>query len=308
MIVRQGPWEEWAELNQPTSLTIGVLDGVHRGHRELLRRLDPALLRTVLTFDPHPLEVLRPGAAPKLITTIEERIDLLEDAEMGCVGVLDLSEIQEQAPEEFVTAVLVGKFGIEHLVVGADFRFGKDRAGDVALLRSMGKDLGYRVEVIELLEVARAPVSSSRIRALIEEGNVAEAAELLGSRFTVTNEVVDGDKRGREIGYPTANLRPPPGKLIPGHGVYACFATVDDVVRPAAVNVGVRPTFGGDELLVEAFILDFDADIYGKRLTVEFVQYLRPELAFAGVEDLVARMKVDVDQARSILEVARSGM
>lgn len=308
MIVRQGPWEAWERLTDPSSVTIGVLDGVHRGHRELLRQLDPSLLRTVLTFDPHPVEVLRPGAAPKLITTIEERIALLEDAGIGCVGVLDLAEIQEQAPEEFVTGILLGKFSVEHLVVGADFRFGKDRAGDVTLLVKMGEDLGYRVDVIELLEVARAPVSSSRIRALIEEGKVAEAAELLGSRFTLTNEVVDGDKRGREIGYPTANLRPPPRKLIPGNGVYACFVTVGEVVHPAAVNVGVRPTFGGDELLIEAYILDFDAEIYGKDLTVEFVRYLRPELAFAGVEDLVERMSVDVDQARSILQVARSGI
>jgi riboflavin kinase/FMN adenylyltransferase len=307
-MIRQGRWEEWEELAEPASITIGVLDGVHRGHRELLGRLDPSLLRTVLTFDPHPVEVLRPGSAPRLITTIEERIALLESVGMDCVGVLDLAEIQEQSPEEFVSGVLVGKFSVEHMVVGADFRFGKDRAGDVALLMALGEDLGYRVEVIDLLEAAGSPVSSSRVRSLVEEGRVAEAAGLLGSRFTLTSEVVDGDKRGREIGYPTANLRPPPRKLIPGNGVYACFVTVDGVVRPAAVNVGVRPTFGGDELLIEAYILDFDDDIYGKSLTVEFVQYLRPELAFAGVDELVERMRVDVDQARSILQVARSGM
>lgn len=307
-MIRTGAWEDWERLAEPTSLTIGVLDGVHLGHRALLGELDSSLLRTVLTFDPHPVEVLRPGAAPKLITTIEERIALLEEAGVACVGVLDLAEIQEQAPEEFVSGVLVGKFSVQHLVVGADFRFGKDRAGDVGLLVKMGDDLGYRVDVIDLLEVARVPVSSSRIRALIEEGRVAEAAQLLGSRFILTNEVVDGDKRGREIGYPTANLRPPPRKLIPGHGVYACFVTVDGVVHPAAVNVGVRPTFGGNELLIEAYILDFDDDIYGKDLTVEFVQYLRPELAFAGVEGLVERMGVDVDQARSVLEVAGSGI
>lgn len=308
MIIRKGPWEEWEKLAEPASVTVGVLDGVHRGHRELLDRLDSSLVRTVLTFDPHPVEVLRPGTAPRLITTIDERIALLEDAGMGCVAVLDLAEIQEQTPEEFVSRVLAGKFSVEHMVVGADFRFGKDRVGDVGLLVEMGKDFGYRVDVIDLLEVARTPVSSSRVRSLIEDGKVAEAAELLGSRFTLTNEVVDGDKRGREIGYPTANLRPPPRKLIPGNGVYACFAIVDGVVHPAAVNVGVRPTFGGDELLIEAYILDFDADIYGKRLTVEFVQYLRPELAFAGVDELVQRMRVDVDQARSILDIARSGI
>lgn len=308
MILRDGSWEDWERLTQPTSVTIGVLDGVHLGHRELLRNLDSSLLRTVLTFDPHPMEVLRPGAAPRLITTIQERIALLEAAGVGCVGVLDLAEIKEQTPQEFIVEVLVGRFSVEHLVVGADFRFGKDRAGDVELLIGMGEDLGYRVDMIELLEIAHVPVSSSRIRTLIEGGKVAEAAGLLGSRFTLSNVVVDGDKRGREIGYPTANLRPPPGKLIPGNGVYACYATIDGVTHHAAVNVGVRPTFGGDELLIEAYILDFDAEIYGSELTLEFVQYLRPELAFASADDLVERMGVDVEQASEILEVSATGM
>jgi riboflavin kinase/FMN adenylyltransferase len=308
VIVRDGSWEHWERLARPTSVTIGVLDGVHRGHRELLAELDPTMLRTVLTFDPHPVEVLRPGTAPRLITTIEERIALLEAAGIECVGVLDLGEIKEQSPQEFVKDVLVGRFSVGQLVVGADFRFGRDRTGDVDLLVDMGEDLGYRVDIIELLEIAHSPVSSSRIRTLIEEGRVAEAAELMGSRFTLTNEVVDGDKRGRRIGYPTANLRPPPRKLIPRNGVYACYAIVGDITHEAAVNVGVRPTFGGDELLVEAHILDFDADIYGDELTLEFVRYLRPELAFSGVDDLVERMGVDVEQVRAILDVARSGM
>lgn len=306
MIVLRGPWAGWEKVTAPTSVTIGVLDGVHRGHRELLRRLDPSLLRTVLTFDPHPLEVLRPGNGPRLITTIEERLVLLEEAGVGCVGVLDLNEIKEQAPREFVEEILVGRVSVAHLVVGADFRFGKDRAGDVPQLEQLGEGLDYRVDVIELVEVGETPVSSSRIRALIEAGRVGEAAQLLGRRFRLTNQVVDGDKRGRKIGYPTANLRPPPGKLIPGHGVYACFATVDGVTRDAAVNVGVRPTFGGDELLIEAHILDFDDEIYGNDVTVEFVQYLRPELAFDGVDDLVEQMEADVSQAESILEEARS--
>lgn len=308
MIVREGPWTGWERVTRPSSVTIGVLDGVHRGHRELLRRLDESLLRTVLTFEPHPVEVLRPGTDPRLITTIEERIALLEDAGMGCVGVLDLAEIKEQSPQEFVVEVLVRRFSVAHLVVGADFRFGKDRVGDVDLLVDMGNELGYRVDIIELLEVVGAPVSSSRIRTLVEEGDMVEAAELLGSRFTLSGEVVDGDKRGRGIGYPTANVRPPPRKLIPGRGVYACFATIDGSTHQAAVNVGVRPTFGGDELLVEAYILDFDADIYGHELTLEFVQYLRPEKVFAGVDDLVERMGVDVEQARAILDVTRPGI
>ncbi|MGD2059403.1 MAG: bifunctional riboflavin kinase/FAD synthetase, partial [Acidimicrobiia bacterium] len=302
VIVLRGPWGDWDSPGEPTAITIGVLDGVHKGHRELLKRLDPTLLRTVLTFDPHPVEVLRPGTAPRLITTIDERIALLEAAGVGCVGVLDLGDIKEQTPREFIDRILVDLLSVSQLVVGSDFRFGRDRSGDVALLTGLGVDLGFRVEVIDLLEAAEMPVSSSRIRALVEQGRVAEAADLLGSRFRLSNEVVDGDKRGREIGYPTANLRPPHRKLIPGNGVYACFATVAGTTHRAAVNVGVRPTFGGEELLIEAFILDFDREIYGEQLTLEFVQYLRPELAFDGVGELVEQMAVDVDQARSILD------
>lgn len=289
-------------------MTIGVLDGVHRGHRALLAHLDEGLVRVVLTFDPHPLEILRPGTPPRLITTIGERIDLLGAAGADVVGVLDLSEIKEQAPEQFVSDVLVGKVNAEHVVVGADFRFGKDRAGDVELLKRTGKEHGFSVEPIELVEDLGAPISSSRIRGLIESGHVDEAADLLGSRFTLTNTVVDGDKRGRDIGFPTANLQPPQRKLIPATGVYACFVRVRGEVHPAAVNVGVRPTFGGEELLIEAFILDFSGDIYGEQLTVEFVEYLRPELRFDDVEALVAQMGEDVSRSRDILAATTSQM
>jgi len=306
MMVLDGPWQGWAGLPGPSSVTIGVLDGVHRGHRSLLNRLDRSLTATVLTFDPHPVEVLRPGTPPRLITTIDERVALLDGVGVECVGVLDLTEIKEQAPEEFVEAILVGKLNTAQLVVGEDFRFGKDRTGDVGLLARLGSDLGFEVDIIELVRDGDRPVSSSRIRGLIESGDVGVASELLESWFAVTNVVVDGDKRGRQIGFPTANLRPPERKVVPATGVYACFATVDGVHHDAAVNVGVRPTFGGGELLIEAYIIDFDDDIYGEELTLEFVAYSRPELRFAGVDDLVAQMRRDVDEAQVILEAARS--
>jgi len=302
------PWTDWAQLRERASVTIGVLDGVHRGHRALLGQLDEDLVRTVLTFDPHPLEVLRPGTPPRLITTIAERVDLLAVAGIECVGVLDLSEIKEQAPEQFITDVLVGKVNAGHVVVGSDFRFGKDRAGDVDLLKTSGKEHGFSVEPVDLVEELGAPISSSRIRGLIESGHVDEAAELLGSRFRLTNTVVDGDKRGRQIGFPTANLRPPPRKLIPATGVYACFVRVRDQTHPAAVNVGVRPTFGGEELLIEAYVLDFSDEIYGEELTIEFVEYLRPELRFDDVDSLVAHMRDDVSRSRDILARTRSQM
>ncbi len=307
MKVLEGPWTGWERPATPTSMTIGVLDGVHRGHRALIDRLDHSLRRTVLTFDPHPVEVLRPGTAPRLITTIQERISLLEASGVDCVGVLDLAEIRDQAPEEFVEGVLVGKLGAAHLVVGIDFRFGKDRSGDVALMQLLAPGLGFVVETIDLVSEDGAPVSSSRIRGLVEEGRVGDAASLLGRWYALSNTVVDGDKRGRQIGYPTANIRPPERKVVPRTGVYATFVVLDDGARlDAAVNVGVRPTFGGGELLVEAHILDFSDDIYDQEMTVEFVDYLRPELEFDDVDELVGRMGEDVSQARKILDQART--
>ena len=308
MIVLRGPWQTWPVVTGPTSMAIGVMDGVHIGHRALLSRLDRSAEATVLTFEPHPVEVLRPGTPPRLITSLEERLARLESAGIDCVGVLDLSEIKELSPEDFVKGILVDRMRLAHLVVGEDFRFGKDRTGDVALLERMGTELGFVVETTPLVTRDEIPVSSSRIRELIESGDVSGASELLDSWFTITNVVVDGDKRGRQIGFPTANLRPPARKVIPARGVYACFATVAGEVHDAAVNVGVRPTFGGGELLVEAFILDFDEDIYGNDLSIEFVQYLRPELEFSGVEDLVARMEQDVVDTRASLDQVRSGI
>jgi riboflavin kinase/FMN adenylyltransferase len=306
--VLDGPWERWQASGMPTSLTVGVLDGVHRGHRRLLEWLDPELLPTVLTFDPHPVEVLRPGTPPRLITNLEERVELLDDAGVACVGVLDLRQIKEQAPVEFVENVLLAKLDMTHMVVGADFRFGKDRAGDVALLETLGDSHGFDLEVVELVSLGDEVVSSSRIRALVEDGHVAEAADLLGSRFTLSGEVIDGEKRGRNLGFPTANLRPPTRKLIPGNGVYACYATVDGSSHDAAVNVGVRPTFGDGELLIEAYLIDFSDDIYGRELTLSFVEFLRPEVAFGGLDELIERIDDDVDRTREILAAARSRM
>lgn len=308
MRILDGPWERWSDVTDRSSVTIGVLDGVHVGHRALLARLDAGMTRTVLTFDPHPVEVLRPGTHPRLITTIEERLDLLDDEGVECVGVLDLAEIKEQSPREFVESVLVQRLGVSHLAVGEDFRFGKDRTGDVKMLAALGRELGFEVEVIDLVVDTGLAVSSSRIRGLIESGDVTPASTLLERWFTLTSTVIDGDKRGRGIGFPTANVRPPHRKVVPGTGVYSCFATVGGTRHDAAVNVGVRPTFGGGELLIEAFILDFDDDIYGNDLTLEFVEYTRPELKFSGVDELVAQMHRDVAETRRVLERARSGI
>jgi riboflavin kinase/FMN adenylyltransferase len=304
--VLDGPWQDWTEATGRSSVTIGVLDGVHTGHRALLASLADSMTRTALTFDPHPVEVLRPGTPPRLITTIEERVELLDSAGVECVGVLDLAEIKEQSPREFVESVLVERLGVGQLVVGVDFRFGKDRSGDVQMLARLGREIGFEVETFDLITDDLLVISSSRIRDLIETGEVAIASTLLETWFTVTNTVIDGDKRGRDIGFPTANIRPPHRKVVPGTGVYSCFASVGGARHDAAVNVGYRPTFGGGELLIEAHILDFDDEIYGDDLTLEFVEYTRPELKFSGVEELVAQMEKDVARSRLVLEQARS--
>lgn len=304
MRVLSGPWDEWDPLDTGSSMTVGVLDGVHLGHRRLISHLDRGLVPTVLTFEPHPVEVLAPGTAPRLLTTIEERIDILGSLGVVQVGVLDLAAIKALDPEEFVERILLKKMNTEHLVVGGDFRFGKDRAGDVDLLQKLSTSHDFSLEIVELVGDREGQVSSTRIRDLLETGRPEEAAALLGAWYRVTNTVVEGDRRGSGLGYPTINLRPPPRKLVPATGVYACFAHVGEDTHQAAVNVGVRPTFGGGELLIEAHLLDFDRMAYGEPATLEFVRYLRPELAFAGVEELVTQIGEDVAQTRLALSTA----
>jgi len=300
--VLDGPMAAWEPQPPPNALTVGVFDGVHKGHRVILGQLTATPYpSTVLTFDPHPAVVLSPGTFPRLLTTIEERVALLDRAGIDTVGVLDLSEIRHFEPQRFVSEVLVDKLGIGTLVTGSDFQFGKDRKGDVAFLLEAGERQGFDVVVVELLD-SGGVVSSTRIRELIEAGDVSGAAVLLGSRFQLSNVVIEGDKRGRDLGFPTANLKPPPAKVIPGHGVYAAVAAVEGERHPAAVNVGVRPTFGGTELLIEAHILDFEDDLYGSPLTIEFVEKLRPELEFENAEALVERINDDVTRVRQILK------
>jgi riboflavin kinase / FMN adenylyltransferase len=303
VIIHDEPLADWVPRDTPAAVTIGVLDGVHRGHRALIDRLNEGLVPTVLTFDPHPVEVFRPGTPPRLITTVSERIRLFESAGVDQVGILDLQEIKDLEPAAFVIDVLVQKLKVGKVVVGPDFRFGKDRTGNTEVLRGMGVDLGFEVEEIEFVGDHDAVMASSRIRELIESGDVSAAADALGSRFTVTNVVVAGDRRGREIGFPTANISPPDRKVVPGMGVYAAFVSVSGEAHQAAVNVGVRPTFGGGALIIEAFILDFDDEIYGEDLTIEFVEYLRPELKFDGVDQLITAMNEDVARCRRIFAI-----
>lgn len=303
MKVLSGGLANWEHVSDPTAVTLGVFDGVHLGHRKLFQRaFQHEGVPTVITFDPHPIEVLAPGTTPRLLTTIDERLELFADLGVEMTVVLNLAEVRSLSPEEFVRDVLVGRLNIAAFTVGHDFQFGRDRSGNVEYLVEAAVRLGFVFDPVDLVVRDGQAISSSRIRDLVESGDVESATSLLGSPYRMTNTVVHGDKRGQQIGFPTANLRPAPGKVTPGDGVYATVARLGESVFGAATNVGTRPTFGGGERLVEAFILDFDDDIYGVDLTVEFIAKIRPELRFDGIDELVAMMTVDVAQTRNIVE------
>jgi riboflavin kinase/FMN adenylyltransferase len=298
-----------------TAVTIGAYDGVHLGHqavlRELRRRADERGLETVVvTFDRHPASVVRPDTAPKLLTDLDQKLEAL--AATGAVDHtvvvrFDRARSQEE-PEEFVREVLVDGCHARLVVVGEDFHFGRQRRGNVALLREVGAGLGFETLGLRLVPVpggqAAAPVSSTAIRRLVAAGDVAEAASLLGRPFELRGVVAAGDRRGRELGYPTANMEVAPPLLVPGEGIYAgWYERPDRSVYEAAVSVGRRPTFGDGTPapVVEAFLLDFDGDLYGERARVRFVARLRDDRRFASVDDLVAQMARDVEDAREAL-------
>jgi riboflavin kinase / FMN adenylyltransferase len=276
---------------RPRRVAVGEFDGVHLGHRAVIAGND-----TVLTFDPHPASVVRKGGGPKLLTTLELKTELVTALDVEELVVVPFDErFAHQEAQEFVDRVLVDTLGATHVSVGENFRFGHRARGTAALL---AQDERFETRVVPLVEVDGLPVSSTRIRNVLAAGEVDEAAGLLGAPFRLRGDVVSGDRRGRELGFPTANIVPDPALACPGHGVYACRAGE----HMAAVNVGVRPTFGSDlQLLVEAYLLDFDGDLYGQRLTLEFVSRLRAEERFGSVEELVAQMDRDVERARELL-------
>ena len=283
---------------RPRHVAVGEFDGVHLGHREVMRGAD-----TVLTFEPHPAAVVRPETAPKLLTSLETKTHLI--AELGARELVVVpfdGAFARRSPQDFIDRVLVETLGAERVSVGENFRFGHRAAGDVALLRAQH---AFETRVVALVLLDGEAVSSTQIRTLIEAGEVERAAAYLGSPFQLRGRVAHGDKRGRTLGFPTANLVPDPALVCPGHGVYACRAAValDGEWRwwPAATNVGVRPTFvTGRGLLVEAFLLGFEGDLYGQELRLEFLDRLRGELRFESVEQLVEQMQSDVDDTRRI--------
>ena len=271
-------------------VAIGTFDGVHLGHRAVIGDSD-----TVLTFDPHPLAVIRPDALPKLLMPFEIKRDVIAGLGVEDLVVIHFDrEFQERSAESFVEDVLIETLGAARVSVGENFRFGKGARGDAEFLRSRSE---FETRVVPMVDVDGETVSSTQIRALVAAGDVARAARFLGAPFMLEGEVVQGDGRGRELGMPTANIVPDPRYAVPGHGVYAAWAHG----HPAAVNVGVRPTFdSGRGLLVEAYLLDFDDDLYGQTLRIAFVERMRGERRFDSVDALARQMQRDAEQARRI--------
>ena len=283
------------ERGAPRSVAVGTFDGVHLGHREVIAGAD-----TVLTFDPHPVSVVAPQHTPKLLTTLERKAELVASLGVEEMVVIPFDrEFASLSAAAFVDEVLAGSLGARRVSIGENFRFGQRAQGDPVLLASDGR---FETDVHPLLEIDGEIVSSSHIRGLLSAGEVAEANRLLGSTFRLEGVVAHGDKRGRELGFPTANLVPAEELACPGHGVYACIAWEDPASpRPAAVSIGVRPTFEtGRGELIEAYLLDFEGDLYDSTMTLEFLERLRGERRFDSAEALVEQMHRDVERTREI--------
>ena len=272
-------------------MAVGSFDGVHLGHREVIRGSD-----SVLTFDPHPSAVVAPQHTPKLLTSLEIKAELVESLGVGELIVIPFdADFAKRSAQEFIDEVLLSTLGATHVSVGENFRFGNRAQGDPQML---AEDERFSTRVVPLLEVEGEIVSSSHIRGLVLAGEVEQATHFLGAPFQMRGEVVHGDERGRELGFPTANLVPDDALVCPGHGVYACLADG----MPAAVNVGVRPTFvTGRGELVEAYLLDFEGDLYERELRLDFCSRLRGERRFQSAEALVEQMHRDVQHTRELL-------
>jgi riboflavin kinase/FMN adenylyltransferase len=295
---------------KPTCATIGVFDGVHVGHQALLRRLveragEHHASAVVVTFDRHPLELLKPEDAPQLITTLRQRSEVFEAIGVGALLVLRFDdELRHLEPEQFVRSVLVDALGVVHLVVGANFRFGHGGAGTIETLFDLGKIYGFGVDIFALVgeEDEAEAVSSSLIRRQLAAGEVERVAEELGRPFRLEGHVVKGAGRGRGLGIPTANLDVPPKVILPKVGVYAGWMETAGTRHPAVINVGYNPTFEDrDRPIVEVHALDFDADLYGTVIGVDFTHRLRDERKFPDADSLMVEIRMDIERARKLL-------
>ncbi|MGH8935355.1 MAG: bifunctional riboflavin kinase/FAD synthetase [Acidimicrobiia bacterium] len=314
MKVLRGDPATWEAPPEGSVVTIGVYDGVHRGHHRVLARVvaraeEIGARAVVLTFNPHPLALIAPQRAPRLLTTIEQRLDLFGRLGLELAAVLTFDErTRNLGPEAFVEQVLVQGLAARVVAVGEDFRFGRDRAGDVEILAELGERYGFVVEPISLVEVGGEALSSTAIRRAIAAGDVEEAARGLGRCPTLRGIVMRGDARGQQLGFPTANLEVPLDVVIPARGIYAGWARIGEKEHPAAISVGVRPTFAdGEAEVVEAYLLDFEADLYGRELDIGLCERLRDEQRFDSVEELVEQMHRDVEEVRRRQRAAATG-
>ena len=294
--------------DRETVLTIGVFDGVHRGHSHLLQRLislsQPDFQPAVLTFSNHPVTVLQPQRQVSFLTTFAEKERLLRAQGIELVVSLEFSQDLAQLTAREFISLLVEKLNMKGLVVGSDFALGKNREGTTARLAELGRELGFFVDVLEPLLLDDVLVKSRVIRQKISEGDVAATCRLLGREFSLSGPVITGDRRGRQLGFPTANVDVDKSMALPADGIYATWAVVDGQRKPSATSIGVRPTFGLTERLVEVYILDFDGDLYGQDLEVQFVERLRDQETFASLEALVEQINRDVANTRETLAIA----
>jgi riboflavin kinase/FMN adenylyltransferase len=294
------------------ALCIGMFDGLHRGHQLLIettrRQAERLGLRSlVFTFTEHPLALLAPPYAPLLLMSVEDKIERI-----GAMGV-DLCALIEFTPafaaipaREFLVSLVSGACQARFVTCGRDFHFGARGLGDAALLEDEGARLGFAVEVRDALNEGHGPIKSTRVRQALFDGNVAEAARLLGRPYTLEGLVVQGDRRGRQIGFPTANLESPPRRLVPGNGVYAVRATVEGRTWDAMTNIGLRPTFQGERRTIETFLFDFSGELYGRELRLAFIDFIRDEQRFASAEALAAQLERDREACRARLGGADS--
>lgn len=290
---------------------LGNFDGMHRGHQALIAQVCKRAAAVggtpvAVIFEPHPAQVLRPEKAPLLLMTLDQKLAALEHAGLGGVAIVRFShEVSQWEPEAFVERVLLKWLAVAEVWVGENFLFGRDRRGTFTLLRALGQDKGYRTEKIDPVLYKDFIASSSRVRRLLAEGRVDEAGACLGHPYVIAGTVVRGDGRGRELGMPTANLQTD-NPLLPAHGIYATRAEVGGVWHPAVTSVGVRPTIGDNKLTVETFLLDGTHDLYGTRMQLAFVQWLRGEQKFEDLAALKAQMFKDADRARVVLALAEA--
>ena len=289
-------------------LALGNFDGLHRGHLKVVERVKRGAVEhggiaMAMTFDPHPSRVLRPDKAPPLLMTREQRLDALARAGIHCVAVVRFThELSHWDPERFVRTVLVEWLRVAEVWVGANFLFGHARSGNFTLLRTLGQQYGFRAEKIDPVRYKEFVVSSTRIRRLVAEGRMDEAAALLGHSYSLAGTIVEGRRRGREMGFPTANLRTS-NELIPPHGVYATTMTIDGIVHAGLTNIGVNPTFGdGAAATVETYLLRYDGDLYGREVQLGFVQRLRDERRFDDVNALKTQIEADRRRAERLFE------